>query len=280
MADRNDSFFESEPLRSMPVDDIEVAYKIFGTGEPLVLITGYIATMDIWDPFLLETLASRYSVVVFDNRGMGKTSAGDAEWSIDRFTEDTAGLIEALGLDRANVMGWSLGGDVALNLAVRYPERIIKLVVYAGDCGGQYKVDPPSLREVLKEFHEVDAHFKRVFAALFPPEWMEAHPHYWKSFSFPRELDSPDSILKQNKAYNEWVGVYEELGGISMPVLLVTGTEDVSTPPENAIMLADRLPQSWLIRFAGAGHGLQYQYPHELAKVVLDFLELSKWQSG
>jgi len=273
---RHRSYCESRPTQTVDVDDIEVAYKSFGSGEPLVMITGYIATMDLWDPLLVKTLTSKYRVVVFDNRGIGKTTGGSAEWTIDRFADDTAGLIEALGLGGANILGWSLGGDVALSLAVRHPDRVKKLVIYAGDCGGPQKVDPPGYMDVLKEYRDVDAHFKRVFAGLFPPEWMERHPDYWRSFQLPCDIDSPISIMKQDRAYDEWPGVYEKLTGIDMPVLVVTGTEDVSTPPENATILTGRIPHSWLVRFRGAGHGLQYQYPIELAGVITDFLENSK----
>ena len=259
----------------MQVDDITIAYKTFGAGEPLLMITGYIATMDIWDPLFLERLAAKRQVITFDNRGMGKTTGGEVDWTIDRFADDTAGLLDALSFNQADVLGWSLGGDVALSLAVRNPEKISKLIVYAGDCGGDEKTDPPKLSEVLKEYHGVEAHFKRVLAELFPPEWMERHPDYWKSFKWPHEIDRPESVIKQNRAYEEWAGCYASLREIAMPVLLVTGTEDVSTPPENAIMLAERIPQSWLMRFTGAGHGLQYQYPEELARVIIDFLEIA-----
>jgi len=268
-------YYDKWPVRSIQVGDIKVAYKMFGSGAPLVMITGYMATMDMWAEPFIEALARDFQVVVFDNRGMGKTSDGTAEWSIDRFADDTAAFINKIGFMSADVLGWSLGGDVSLDLALRHPEKVSRLVVYAGDCGGPRKVDPPRLRDVLKEYRDVEAHFRTFFAELFPPEWMEEHPDYWKSFSFPRGIDSPDSIIRQNRAYNEWAGCYEELPDIHVPTLLVTGTEDVSTPPENSAMLAEHIPGSWLIRFRGAGHGLQYQYPDKLAQVVTDFINLT-----
>lgn len=272
----NTGYYDREPLQTVRVADIDVAYKSFGSGEPLVLITAYIATMDTWDPFFLETLATRYRVVVFDNRGMGKTSGGEAEWTMERFADDTAGLIEALGLGPSNVLGWSMGGDVALALSVRRPDVVKRLVVYAGDCGGTRKVEAPGFFERLKGYRGVRARFKFFLAELFPASWMEKHPDYWRSFEFPREISGPVSIMRQNRAYEEWQGVCSRLAEIKVPVLVLTGTEDSSTPPENSLMLAERIPQSWLVRFGGAGHGLQYQYPEELARVITGFLELSK----
>jgi len=269
-------FFKSEILRKVAVDDIEIGYKVFGSGEPLVMLTGYMATMDLWDARLLEILAATYRVIVCDNRGMGRTTEGTSDWTVDRFAGDTAGFIDALGLERTHILGWSLGGDIALALALSHPGKLNKLIVYAGDCGGPEKVEAPKFRTVLKEYRDVEAHFKHAFAELFPPEWMAERPDYWKSFPVPTEIENPESVIKQNKAYNEWAGVFEGLRYIAAPTLVVTGTEDVSTPQENAVILVRQIPGSWLVRFAGAGHGLQYQYPQELARVIIDFIELSK----
>jgi pimeloyl-ACP methyl ester carboxylesterase len=267
------SVFDSEPLQTVQVDDIEVGYKSFGGGEPLVMIPAYIATMDVWDPHFLVKLATKYEVIVFDNRGMGKTSAGESEFTIDRFADDTAGLIEALGLERANVLGWSIGGDIALSLALNHRDRVRRLVLYAGDCGGKQKVLAPKYTDIMKKLHEVDGFLaKEVLGALFPAWWMEATPDYWKHYPFPRELSNPVHIAKQDHAYDTWEGVYDRLREIELPVLVVTGTEDVSTPPENARMIAGRLPDARLVEFPGAGHGLQYMYPIGLAKVIIDFL--------
>lgn len=210
---------------------------------------------------------------MFDNRGMGHTTSGTAQWSIDRFAADTAGLIKALGFERANVLGWSLGGDIALGLAVRFPEVVERLIVYAGDCGGPHKVSAPKYLGVLKKaLRGRYVPFEGVLAVLFPPKWMKENPSYWRRVPFPRALFHPLSIIRQNRSYEDWPGVCEQLNRIDHPTLIVTGTEDVSTPPENADMLHERIPRSTLVRFQGAGHGLMYQYPHELAEVVLEFL--------
>jgi pimeloyl-ACP methyl ester carboxylesterase len=259
--------------RLVRVDDIDIACRVRGEGEPLVMISAYAITMGTWDKNFIERLASSYTVITFDNRGMGHTTSGTAPWSIDRFAADTAGLIRALGFDMAHVLGWSLGGDVALGLAVEFPETVERLIVYAGDCGGPQKVPAPKYLGVLKEaFRGRYVPFEGALAILFPPKWMKSHWGYWRRIPFPRELVKPKSIVKQNKAYEEWAGVYEQLPGIDCPALIVTGEEDVSTPPENADILHERIPGSTLVRFPGAGHGLMYQYPDALADVVVEFL--------
>jgi len=266
------TFYDTAELQKIRVEDIDVAYKVFGPGEPLVMITGYSTTMDTWDPRFLEDLASKYKVVVFDNRGMGETTSGTKEWTIDQFAADTAGFIRALKYSSANVLGWSLGGDVALGLVVFYPERVRKLISYAGDCGGPQKIPAPEYKDTLKDLQDVNAPLSKALAALYPPEYMQENPDYWKSFPFPKEKTPPEEISRQNQAYEEWPGVYDELPDISRPVLVATGTEDVSTPPGNADILVSRIPRSKLVTFPGAGHGLQYQYPDEFAQAIIEFL--------
>ncbi len=259
------------------VDDIDIAYRALGEGPPLFLISGFMATMELWDQKFLSSLAAEYRVVVFDNRGMGKTTPGKGSWGIDRFAGDTAGLIEALGYDKAHVLGWSLGGDIALSLAVNYAERVDRLISYAGDCGGRHKVPPPKYRQVLREFKEVHTPAKWAYALLFPPDWMTDHPECWQSVPLLLGRMPLRSILRQNKAYEDWEGVYDALPRLDKPVLVVTGTQDSSTPPGNADILAQRIPGSRLLRFAGAGHGLMYQDPLRLAMAIKQFLRGPAW---
>lgn len=268
------TFYDNQLEQVVTVGDIDIAYKSFGSGDPLVMITGYSTTMDTWDPRFLETLATQYRVIVFDNRGMGDTTAGTVPFTIDQFGADTAGLIAALGYEKANVLGWSIGGDIALSLVVNYPERVSKLISYAGDCGGPQKIPAPDYKKVLQDLQNegVDATGSKALAALFPGWYILANPDYWLQFPWPSELSSPQNIKAQNDAYESWAGVYDQLPGITRPVLVATGTLDVSTPPGNADILAARIPGMTRIDFVGAGHGLQYMYPYDFAYAILTYL--------
>lgn len=96
-------------MQKVKVGDIEVAYREYGAGFPLVKIVGFASTMDGGDPELVAALAERFRVITFDNRGMGETSAGTRPFEIEQFAEDTAGLMDALGIERAHVFGISMG---------------------------------------------------------------------------------------------------------------------------------------------------------------------------
>jgi pimeloyl-ACP methyl ester carboxylesterase len=210
-------------------------------------------------------------VIAFDDRGIGMSTTGTAAWSIDRFAADAAGLIDALGLGKAHVLGWSMGGDIALSLAVPFPEKVDKLVIYAGDCGGQQKIDPQRYLDVWRQVMR-DGPLTWAFAPLFPPEWMRQHPDCWRAVPFSKMRIGPRSISRQNNAYNGWRGVYEKLPSKGSASLVVSGTRDVSTPIENAFILDERIPRARLLLAPGAGHGLMHQYPHEFASAVTDFL--------
>jgi len=257
---------------SIKVGDIDVSYKVFGDGVPLVMITGYSTTKDTWSPEFLQALASKYKVIVFDNRGMGKTTAGTKTFTIDQFGDDTAGLIDALGFGKANVLGWSIGGDIALSTVVNHPDKVIKLVSYAGDCGGTQKINAPKYKNILKSLQDVKAPAKYLLAALYPGWFMEANPDYAAQFPWPRELSKAENIKKQNQAYETWGGVYDKLPSISRPVLVSGGNLDVSTPWANAPILYKRIPGAKVAEFKGAGHGLQYMYPYDYAYAIISFL--------
>jgi pimeloyl-ACP methyl ester carboxylesterase len=115
----------------------------------------------------------------------------------------------------------------------------------------------------------------RLFNLLFPKEWLSSQPPFYEWFPLPKETSLPENIKRQSEAIAAWPGTFDRLKSIKAPTLLVTGKEDLIVHPENSFILAQRINASWLVQFNGAGHGLMYQYPDRLAKIVVDFIELS-----
>ena len=263
--------------KRVQVGDINIAYRVLGQGDPIVLIMGYSSTMDMWDPRFLDNLSSNYRVIIFDNRGMGNTTAPPGNFSIAQFANDTVGLMAALGIEKAHILGWSMGSFVAQELAIRYPERVDKIILYAADCGGKEAVMPSP--QVLKNLSDTSGTPEEIgmrqFNLLFPKDWLSKQPPFYKWFPLPKETPLPENIQRQTQAIATWPGTCDRLGSIKSPALVVTGAEDVIAPPENAFILAQRIKASWLVQFEEAGHGLMYQYPDRLAKIVEDFIELS-----
>ena len=272
---------QKAPVQHVKVGDLDVGYRTIGPfgaaagSTPLLMIMGSSATMDEWSPQLVEALAQGREVVVFDNRGMGETSDPHGAYQFSQLADDTAGLVKALGFDKMDVLGWSMGGDVALDLAVRSPQVVDKLVSYAGDAGGPHAVQmsKQTLAVLTDTSGSAQARGMRLLTLLFPEAYRKANPAYAETFPIPTEQASPAAIALQDKAIGAWKGVWSGLKRITAPTLFVTGAQDVITPPLNATLMAKVVPVAELVRVPGAGHGLMYQDPQKLADVVMDFLD-------
>lgn len=261
-------------LKKARANDIDIAYKTFGRGYPVVLIMGFSGTMDMWEPHFLGELSSRYKVIVFDNRGIGESTATDKKFSIELFADDTAGLLDALGIEKAHVLGWSMGTNIAQELVLRHPDKVGKLILYAADAGGRECIQPEGpLKMVTDTSGTLHEREKRVIEVLFPEEWRRAHPDIREYFPFPKERSKVENVNRQAQAMNEWRGSYGRLGGIKSPTLLITGTEDVIPPPVNSFIMGEKIPGAWVIQIKGGGHGLMYQYPEVFSRAIFTFLE-------
>ena len=163
-------------MQHVKVGDLDVGYRTIGPfgaaadSTPLLMIMGSSGTMDLWSPQFVEALAQGREVVVFDNRGMGETNDPGGAYEFSQLADDTAGLIKALGFDQMDVLGWSMGGNVALDLTVRYPKLVRRLVSYAGDAGGAHAV--PMSKKTLAVLTDTSGTAEergmRLLTLLFP----------------------------------------------------------------------------------------------------------------
>jgi pimeloyl-ACP methyl ester carboxylesterase len=242
------------------------------------MIMGFSGTMDLWDPTVLNVLSARFKVIIFDNRGMGGTTAGRKDFSIEQFADDTAGFMDALKIPHAFVLAWSMGTEVALELALRHPRKVDKLVLYAADCS--MKSFPPA-PDVLEKLYDTsgtaEEQGKRMIGLMFPHAWLKAHGESIKKI-FPRPMgtSSPENIKRQADAMEGWKGCCDVLHRIDVETLLITGTEDVLTPPQNSYWIVGKMPRASLAKFEGGGHGIMYQDPQEFSDTVIRFFEGSR----
>ncbi len=275
----------SEGVETVQVGDIEMAYEVMGHGEPLVMITGAGGTMDWWPKELVDRLSSKYQVVIFDNRGMGYTSASPANYSVGQLANDTAGLMDVLGIKQANILGVSMGTFIGQELAIDHPERVKRLILVSGYCGGNQSIppDPAVLRKasgLLDPANSSTQDVINLMEVMYPQKWLLSHPDFYTRPFYNKtleanEISSPENIKRQSMALSIWPGTCDRLDRIKSPTLIVTGMDDLIFLPENSLILANRINGSWLVRFENAGHGLFCQYPNELARIVSDFIELS-----
>jgi pimeloyl-ACP methyl ester carboxylesterase len=269
---------ENVTVKTVAVDDIEIAYKEFGSGPPLVLVMGYAGTMDMWDTRVLGEFARQYRVIVFDNRGMGRSTSSEKEYTIRLFADDTAGFMDALGIEKAHVLAWSMGADIALALAHEHPAQVGKLVLYAADPGGNESIpmDPEVEKRLLDTSGTDSERGMRLLSLLFPADWMAEHPDPREYFPHVTESSSPAHIARQGEAMGARTGVSAWLGTLTQPVLLIVGDQDILAPPGNSFFIGERVPSAWVVQVRGAGHGLMYQYPGEFTAIVRTFLDQAR----
>jgi pimeloyl-ACP methyl ester carboxylesterase len=281
--------YTTAQMERVQVGDIDMAYKQFGQGKPILLISGIGQTKEAWEPSLLSNLAAtNHTVIVFDNRGMGETTVGTKPFSIEQFANDTAGLIDALQIEKADVFGASLGSFVAQELSLNYPEKVDRLILSAGYCGGNETVYPSGQAaeslmtlaspEVLQNM-TAEEQAMVLAQIMFPPEWLEQHPEILNTAIIqlaPSRSATPEIIQQQGFASATWKGSCDRLPNITQPTLLIVGDQDVLLPAANAVMMAQRIPNSWLVIIQGTGHGMAWQVPNEFSAIVQTFLQTVK----
>ncbi|MHA2288656.1 MAG: alpha/beta fold hydrolase, partial [Promethearchaeota archaeon] len=248
---------------------IRLSYRVYGEGYPVVFIHGYGAKKEIWKPQVVE-ISNKYKVIIFDLRGTGESDRPNIPYTMKMMTDDVNGLIEALNIKKAHIIGRSFGGMIAQNLTLLYPERVDKLVLIATNYGKKDTdwVEIPKngrLEEIetlkldpLKAFKNKS---KWLFHIKFRKE-MEANPEkkFYDVFSMEdliRESTTnpsrPQDIINQAEAMKTHYTL-EKLGDIKNNTLLIAASHDRQTPVSVMIDMNDRIPNSEIKVINEAGH--------------------------
>jgi len=267
---------ETLTMPKVKVNDIHIYYEVQGEGFPLVMIMGLSANIDWLDPRMIQELSKNFKIVMFDNRGAGRTDMSNREYTIKLFADDTAGLMDALGISRAHVFGVSMGGVIAQELVLNYPEKVEKLVLCSTNCGGTKSVLPS--QEIL-EMLMADR------SALSPEEIARmAMPIILTEEFIKKNPDLVELIIQQvlraptsNEAFTRQLNAimnfntYDRLLQIKAPTLVLHGKRDILIPPENGSILARAIPNAKLVYFKNSAHGILEEM-EKVPPVLLDFL--------
>lgn len=226
------------------VNDIQIYYEIHGEGEPLVLIGGLANDSAAYTDrtSIASNLAQHYKVIVFDNRGVGRTDKPDIPYSIAMMAADTAGLMQAIGIKQAHIIGVSMGGRIALELTLEYPEMVKKLVLVSTAARTVQTWQRRLLFATLSRMP--------ISRGQYP------QPHY----AFERQREASSS-------YN----CTTRLSELHVPTLILHGKKDKTTPYPLAEEMHNLIPSSKMITFNG-GHIFLFFKQQEFVHTVLDFL--------
>jgi pimeloyl-ACP methyl ester carboxylesterase len=263
-------------MPKIKANGIDLYYEIHGQGDPLVLIMGLRRNAEWWY-CQVPTLSRHFQVVVFDNRGAGRSEQPAMDYSIPLFSDDTAALVKGLGLSSAHVLGISMGGYIAQELAINYPEMVQGLILGCTGPGGPKAVHMTSERmgkfvanqgltpvEIL--WKDMDIYFSEKFIQENPEEireFVEISMRYYQP---------PDAFLRQFAACQKH-DTFDRLHRITQPTLIMTGDDDPLVPPGNSRILKEMIPLSRLDLFPAGRHCFFMEFAPLFNREVIDFLK-------
>jgi pimeloyl-ACP methyl ester carboxylesterase len=261
----------------MPVvsaGEIELSYERAGSGPPLLMIMGMSGTALSWGEPFLDSLREDFETIIYDHRGVGRSSRMDEPFTIVQLAADALGLLDALEVDSAHVLGISMGGMVAQELALAHPERIRTLTLGCTYCGGEGSAltSPEVARRLGEERTSGDREraIRASWEANVSPSFA-ADPDAWARFleTGLRRRVAVVVIMAQTLAIAGH-DTNARLAALEIPTLVVHGAEDQILPVENAHLIASRISGARLETFDGVGHLFFLERPQRSAELVRD----------
>lgn len=262
-------------------DGTKIYWEEQGEGEPLLLIMGLGSASDLWYR-LVPTLSARYRTILFDNRGVGRSDAPPEPYSITAMATDATIVLDAAGVESAHVLGFSMGGFIAQELALRHPGRVRSLILTGTACGGR-----ESVRSAPEVIRVLEARAVKTPEEAF---WMLAPYNYDSSTSRIRLKEdlavrlrtslTRKGYMAQLQGIMSWAGSHSRLRSLDVPTLVIHGENDQLIPPENGRILARVIPNAKLVMLPGAGHRFMTDQPEAAGEAILSFLDDAELHTG
>lgn len=264
-------------MPTVKVGDINIYYESQGDGEPLLLIMGYGSYSGHWAP-LIPSFSQYYRVISFDNRGTGRSDKPNIPYTMSMMAADAKGLLDAIGVDAAHVFGVSMGGMIAQEFALNYPDKLLSLILGCTHCGGT-KVILPSQEALAFLFDPARAKLpvqeraRQTVPWLWTQEFIDNNPEAVELYvEITSKYPTPiHGFVCQAQAIMSH-DTYERLPQIKAPTLVIAGNADRLVPPDNSKILASRIPNAELVILDNAGHAFFGDATTEATRIILDFL--------
>ncbi|MBN1857380.1 MAG: alpha/beta hydrolase [Dehalococcoidia bacterium] len=260
------------------VQDTNLYYEVSGKGQPVLLISGLGGNAEMWLR-QAEQLAEKYQVIRFDNRGAGRSDAADGPYTIQMMAADSVQLLDALDITTAHIVGSSMGGMIAQEVAIQYPDKALSLTLIATQCGGPHAFGAEEENATaLRELATIDMTPQERARAWVPftlsPEFRESNPDMVEEYvkitgQYPCSTDALRAQWSALMGYDSW----ERLQYVVAPTLILQGSQDKLVPPENADVLGVRIPDAEVVFIEGAGHSLAFESADRVNELMMDFFE-------
>lgn len=251
----------------------EIHYSESGSGDPLIFVSGLGGTGRAWQP-QVDRFSTRFRVITYDQRGTGASDKLQRSFSVDQMTAELIALMDALGIERAHLVGQSTGGAIGQTAAIEYPQRLARMVIYSTwtHCDPWFRRLFEARRMMYEQCgSELHARFHPLW--LYPADYVNSHDAEIEAEQRTAIGNAPpvecstgriDAILAFDRR--------ADLGRIRTPTLIIVARDDYITPSYHAQALARAIPGSTLKLFAGGGHSLSKTRTEEFNQVVLEFL--------
>jgi pimeloyl-ACP methyl ester carboxylesterase len=270
-------------MPKVKVGDINMYYEIHGKGEPLVMIMGHGGSIEYFYK-AIPVFSREYKLVVFDNRGAGRSDKPDIPYTTEIMADDLARLLEALKIESAHIHGASMGGMIAQQFVLHYPNSVRSLILACTYCGGTQgslgmALDPEVMRaeamDTLKRRQGLPLE-KRMMETLrlcLSQEFMDKNAGLIKEM-IKQMMKHPAPLHGQIRQMEAVMGhnACERLPEIKAPTLVIAGDADKLVPVENSRILASRIPGAKLVILKGMGHMFNLETEDESNRIILDFL--------
>ncbi len=254
------------------VEEIELSYERAGAGPPLLMIMGMSGTFDHWNADFLADLRQDFETIVYDHRGVGASSRLEGQVTIAQLAEDAAGLLAALEIESAHVLGISMGGMVAQELALNHPQRIRALTLGCTYCGGEGSA--VASEEVMQRLAEGmmsgdrERALRTGWEVNVSPEFAANDEEYARFKEIGMRRAVPVEVIMEQMRAIAGHDTSARLSEIAAPTLIIHGTLDRLLPVQNGPMIAGLIPGSQLEIFEGVGHMFFWERPERSAELL------------
>ena len=275
------------PTQFLQVKGHSYAYRRFGNGSglPLLCLQHFTGTLDNWDPAVTDPLASGRELILFDNAGVGR-STGEVPQTVVGMAGHAMAFLDALGIETCDVLGYSLGGMVALQIVQERPSVFRRMIlVGTAPRGGEdiMHLEKPNLAKRIQDptnrGYDV---LKKIFFTSSTTSQTLSEAFVHRLSQRKDDLDPPSGpkvAAAQMAAFREWEAFggerFADLRGIRQPALVVNGVHDELIPARNSYWLADNLPNAVLFVYPDAGHGSLFQYADSFTRHAIAFLSVA-----
>ena len=256
------------------VNGCNLYYEIHGQGPPLFLIMGLRRNVEWWYRQIPD-LSKHFKIVAFDNRGAGRSDKPEMDYSIKLFADDTAKLMDELSIDHAHILGVSMGGYIAQELAISFPKKVDNLALGCTSCGGEKAVLMKADR--LEKFATnegltPDKILKKDMDIYFSDEYVKKNQKAIEEFSeISMRYYQPAHAFERQFAACLKHDTVSRVKNIAQPILIMTGDDDPLVPPENSYILKELLPKAQLSVYSNGRHCFFIEYFNRFNQEIISF---------